>query len=1345
MKRALHTLFLLLMLVVAHRASAEVRDIQMHYLGIEKGLSHQSITSFCQDEFGFIWIATQDGLNRYDGRVVDVFKPDGRPHSISSNNIRQLYCDGQGSIYLRSFTCIERYDQRLGRFETLYEGDVESMACDSLHLYLVDKGQIWRIQHRHEECRKKPSLIYSFSQSGLNPGTITHLVITDTGLAMRSSKWGLIELVDDKIIRHQQIGDLNAMLWDPAEGLWVLTRDSGIYCFDRSWQLTRHYTTRNGGGNVLAHNNVRSIVPIGDHLYYVGSFGGLQLLDTRTDTFTDYDYEQANNIKMRSILSMFYDRQRTLWMGTFHTGVQYHHSIDEGSRFYRIASTSLGESSSPIVCAVAEDDNGLIWLGTEGDGLICFDPARGSFNRFAPIASNEVIKALYFDRERRQMWATTLFHGVVRIDLKNNSIRWISPVVTDVLTGRSVGEANNSTRILEDGKGDLLICSRIGLVRLDREQMRLEAIDNEALFRRSVSQIWDAVLDGDDLWMATSFDLMRLSRSTGKVSYYSFADISGRQASQYISHLVLDHSGRLYLGSSGGGVFRYDVESDRFEQLGNRQGLANGFITALAAASPSENGAGEVYVAHSHGFSRIDASGEVENHSLLNSSPLMTINENGLCALSSRHLVVCGPQGMLLLQPEQMKPRALDYDIYIKEILVDNRKVEPLDSLQLLGAVPLYERSLELPSRHSSVSFVVAHNNYRHLPATELEYCLEGFDSSFKKLDNGGEVTYTNLKGGNYRFVVRGVAMAEGVNTPEASFSLKVRTPLYGRLWFQLLVLLILGGIGATVFRLWLRRQKLEQMLRIEQVEKNHIEQANAQKLRFFTNLSHEFRTPLTLIMGQVEVIIARQDVKPSVYNKVLNIYRNTQRLKHLVDEIIDIRRLDQSGLRLQVGRHDLKSAVQEVFLSFQDFALHHRIDFKLEAPEGAFEADFDRRQMERVLNNLLSNAFKYTKAGGSIYISLTAVGDDELCLAVSDTGVGIASEHLNHIFERFWQEERANASIEQYGSGIGLSLAKNLVEMHNGTIEVESTPGRGSTFSLRMPRTMRRDNPHTTFVEVEGEPLVEIPPMAELPAPPESEQPLKVVLVEDNDEMREMLRQIFEPFYQVSLACNGEEGLELVRKTQPDLVVSDVMMPCLSGIELCKRLKTEFETSHIPVVLLTAYNSEEHTIEGLLTGADDYVAKPFNVRILLARCNNIIMQRRRLQSKLAQSADQSVQMLSHHPLDQKLLTDAMAIVEAHLSDSEFSVVTFAQELGLSRTLLFSKLKGITGQTPNEFILGIRLSRAVKRIGEEPSVTIAEIAYDLGFSTPSYFIRCFRARYGVTPNAWRKQALAEEV
>lgn len=404
---------------------------------------------------------------------------------------------------------------------------------------------------------------------------------------------------------------------------------------------------------------------------------------------------------------------------------------------------------------------------------------------------------------------------------------------------------------------------------------------------------------------------------------------------------------------------------------------------------------------------------------------------------------------------------------------------------------------------------------------------------------------------------------------------------------------------------------------------------------------------------------------------------------------------------------------------------------------------------MEKVVYNLLSNAFKYTRPGNRITLSVEDAGADVI-VRVADNGMGIAPEHLPRVFDRFYQDDQLNATVSNQGSGVGLSLAKAIVEMHGGTIEVASTPGERTVFTITLPK-----EPHFPgeYVEVaarestgpqhyirdykEGE--IDVPAIEAS----EETRSVKMLIVEDNDEVREMLSQIFSPVYSITTACNGAEGIERAGEVNPDIILSDIMMPGMSGVEMCSKLKNNLETCHIPIVLLTARTAEEYAVEGLQTGADDYITKPFNVKLLVARCNNLVVGRRRLQQKYLKQPDASVQMLSSNPGDQAILQKAVDLVLEHLDDVDFSIGIFAREMGLSRTYLFTKIKGLTGQSPNEFVSTIRLKQAVVKLTENPKASMVDIAYSLGFSSPSYFIKCFKDMYGKTPNMYRKEMIGK--
>lgn len=547
----------------------------------------------------------------------------------------------------------------------------------------------------------------------------------------------------------------------------------------------------------------------------------------------------------------------------------------------------------------------------------------------------------------------------------------------------------------------------------------------------------------------------------------------------------------------------------------------------------------------------------------------------------------------------------------------------------------------------------------------------------------------------------------------------------------------------------------LQTSLEMERKEKEAIEELNQAKLQFFSNISHEFRTPLTLIISQIELLLQSSSLSPSIYNKLLKVYKNTYHMRNLISELLDFRKLEQGHMKLKVYEQDIVSFLKEIYLSFYEYASGHSITYNFTAPEGRVLCSFDPKQMQKVFYNLLSNAFKYTKPNATIEMILENK-ENEVIIKVIDNGIGISKDDIDKIFDRFYQAENGISNITKTPStGIGLSLTKNIIELHHGTIQVESTPGYGSIFIVRLLKgcthfteeELARDQQEKQTESLIPDTVAFTDHMEEFSDAEQREvliegddSPRTILLVEDNEELLQILGSLFSPIYRVLLARNGKEGLEKAREERPDIIVSDVMMPEMSGTEMCLKIKNDFDVCHIPVVLLTALTSAEQNIEGLQRGADDYINKPFNAKVLLARCNNLVRNRIILQKKFSQQKDFDAQSLASNPIDQKFLDTVNSIIEKNLDNIDFDMNMMARELGLSRSSLYAKFKALTGMTPNDFVLSCKLKRAATMLTAQPDLQIADISDRLGFGSPRYFTRCFKAQFEITPAEYRKRA-----
>lgn len=543
------------------------------------------------------------------------------------------------------------------------------------------------------------------------------------------------------------------------------------------------------------------------------------------------------------------------------------------------------------------------------------------------------------------------------------------------------------------------------------------------------------------------------------------------------------------------------------------------------------------------------------------------------------------------------------------------------------------------------------------------------------------------------------------------------------------------------IFHFYKNRIRLQTELEYERKHLEEVEKLNQYRLRFFTNISHEFRTPLSVIIGQMELLLQVRSFSPSIYNRILSIYKSGTQLQSLINELLDFRKQELGYMKIRVVRCDMVAFLKESFLVFEEYAQKNEVQLRFQSSEENIDMFFDVKQMQKVVNNLLSNAIKYTPKGGMVTLSISKEMEN-IVISVKDTGKGIKSEDLIHIFDSFYQSQDAIG-----GTGIGLALTKGIIELHGGKIGVESKEGEGTIFTFSLPLGCAHYRPEeimeekeTVMVEhVDGcfcEEIVMSEDMANQ-VDKGIKPTFKILIVEDDEELRAMLADIFTPFYIVGQASDGKDGWNKIVDFQPDIIVSDVLMPVMSGIELCRRVKTNVTTSHIPVVLLTARTTIEHELEGLKFGADDYIVKPFNVNILLARCRNLIKLRIAIQEQFTGEPQTNIQALALSPLDQKFIDKAKAVIEENLSNTEFNISVLIREMGVSRTLLFNKLKAVTGQSPNDFITTIRLREAACLLKKHPEWNVTEISEKTGFNSVGYFSRVFKERYKMTPSDYR--------
>ena len=998
---------------------------------------------------------------------------------------------------------------------------------------------------------------------------------------------------------------------------------------------------------------------------------------------------------------------------------------------------------------MTEDKDGNLWICTEGGGVNVYNRKNNTYRWYRheegknSISHNNV-KAIYYDRAQEIMWIGTHLGGLNKLDLRTNRFTVYRMKAGDLSTLPS-----DIVRDIVPYEDKLIIATQNGVCLFHPVTGTCEHLFKDTKEGRNISMVASLYIDKDGtLWIsATGEGVYSYRFDTGKLTHYAHNPANPNSLSNNnVNSIMQDSNGNLWFSTSGSGLDRYRKESNDFENFDvQKDGLSSDCIYEVFESSIQK---GDLLLITNQGFSQFDyPQKKFYNYGTENGFPLTAVNENALFVTHDGEVFLGGIQGMISFWEKKLHFTPKSYSIILSRLLVNGKEITAGDDTGILDQSIAYTSKISLKADQSMFSIEYATSNFIPANRNEIVYRLEGFSDEWNHTDRKQTlITYTNLNPGKYTLVIK----SDGDGIEAARLLIRVLPP-----WWAYLIYTI-----CTVSLLWYliqnynSRIKLRESLKYEKKHIEDLEALNQSKLRFFTNISHEFRTPLTLIVGQVETLLQVQTFTPNIYNKILGIYKNSLQLRELITELLDFRKQEQGHMKIKVSRHNLVNFLYENYLLFLEYASSKQINFKFNKQSDDIEVWYDQKQMQKVVNNLLSNALKHTKAEDTISINVSQE-NHSVIIEIKDTGTGIAAAEIDKIFDRFYQTERLDSLNTGTGTGIGLALTKGIIELHHGTIRVESEPDKGSSFII----TLKLGNKHFTDEQIVQEstddsirqqPETFVPSVEILPDSGWKEEEnkriedAKMLIVEDNESIKQMLVSIFETFYQVTTASDVEEAMELIQKDMPSIILSDVVMPRMSGTELCKQIKTDFNTCHIPVVLLTARTAVEHNIEGLKIGADDYITKPVNTNLLISRCNNLVNSRRLLQEKFSKQPQAFAQMLATNPMDKEMLDRAMAIIERHLDNTDFNVNIFAREMGMARTNLFTKLKAVTGQTPNDFILSIRLKKGAVMLRNNPELNITEISDRIGFSSSRYFSKCFKEIYHVSPLAYRKGEEKEE-
>ena len=1361
-------LIVLLIFLGARIAGAQGRQYQFSQLNISQGLSHNQVNSILKDRKGFMWFGTMSGLNRYDGYTFRVFRHvQSDSSSINEDNVLTIKQGPFNKLWIQTRAGFNIYDPVTEKFDRKPERFLRKFHVSGTVTDLTNdqRGNFWVITskgvYRLNETKEKARLVlpqregYTISSSVINSAGNLCLIYSDAQIAE-------ISAANNKIIYSARVtasADTGAykIFADKENALWVYTTDApkGIYYISANRKTTEHYTKEQGRFR-LNTNNIYSINEDNKGIIWVATdHGGINLLNKKEGTVAYVMNREADekSIAQNSTTTIYRDSQGIMWVGTFKRGISYYHESIIKFPVYRHLPSEPLSLSNEDVNRFVEDAKGNIWIGTNGGGLVYFDRRNNTFRSYkhdprnSNSLSNDVVVSLCIDHEQR-LWIGTYFGGLSSFDGKNFTHYRHSNTDPNSLSDDRVWE------ILEDSEHNLWIGTLAG--GLSRFNPRTGAFKHyKAGGGGSVASNYIAALLEDrhgNIWIGTNQGLDVLNKKTGRLKHYALAKgNTDGLSNNNVMALLQDRRGLIWIGTQDG-LTIYDPGKDHFRTLRIAQGLADNTILTLL-----EDDNGNIWLSSANGISCIRLSGSAEHYAFdiksydeLDGLQGREFNENAALKTGKGELVFGGAKGFNIFCPSDIKVNKQVPVVVLTAFQLFNKSVAPGEAVEgdiILQQAISETQEIELEHNQNVFSIEFAALTYSNAAKNRYAYKLDGFNDKWLTTDGiTRRATFTNLDPGEYVFRVKASNDAGIWNNHGVSLRIIIRPPFW-----ETPLAYGLYGLSAVLILLYIRRRgirKLKAQFAIQQEREasKRMHELDVMKIKFFTNVSHEFRTPLSLILTPLDKLL-KEEKDADVKSHLQLIQRNARRLLNLVNQLMDFRKMEVQELKLQAEEGDIVGFIKESFQSFTDLAEKKNIRFTLQSELSSLQVSFDHDKIERILFNLLANAFKFTSEGGCISLNLNLASNGEcrhiLQILVKDTGIGIPKDKQEKIFERFFQNETPGSIVNQ-GSGIGLAITREFVNLHNGSIQVESEPGKGTCFIVGIPVQSAAHTAGGTYLEEEqAMPLAPLQGPAIGPPRDKSFKKHSILLIEDSEDFRFYLKDNLRQYYNIIESPDGKAGWAKALSEHPDLIVSDVSMPQMNGIDLCRKIKQDKRTTHIPVILLTALTGEEQLLRGLETGASDYMTKPFNFEVLLSKIKNLLEQHeclRKTYQKQIGVKPSEVDVLS---VDEKFMQHALSVIEMNISNPEFSVEEFSREMAMSRVALYKKLLLLTRQTPIEFIRSIRLKRAAQLL-EKSQFTVAEVAYEVGFNNPKYFARYFKAEFGVLPSSWNKTLRAAD-
>ncbi|MFN8252488.1 MAG: two-component regulator propeller domain-containing protein [Ferruginibacter sp.] len=1339
----MHKWLLFFLLLFFSNLLSAADSLTVTRLSIQNGLSNNSVRCVYQDKKGFIWFGTYDGLNRYDGSQFKVFRNKiGDSSSLSHNYIYTMHEDRFNNLWVGTGQGISIYNNNTAKFSPArfipYQSAEPQRASFNANIITSDQnGHIlvgsngWGliVQKANEKMARQVPLIENGNiNTGYNLRCIlatpaaVWLFISEKGLYKYDIAAGKISPVNNEV----KVG--NCMLPDGNDIIWIGS-EKGLYRYHiPSNTYDRYYSEENGK---LSGSNVMSLCFDNDRNLWIGTDGGgISILENKSGATRFMLPEEGNNkISSESVYSIIKDREDRLWIGTIKGGCNI---IDPGkNNFQTINHDPFAASSLPgnFIYSFCEAKDGSILIGTDGSGMSVWNRSKGSFKNYrhnsndAASLSHNVVTSILEDHQGA-IWVATFGGGINRFNKQSGSFKHYS------CFNDSLGAENKNVWLLYEDRSLHLWATTFSNGKLYRYNA---AADKFEVFSQQLNNLVSFFEDTKgDLWAGNSHQLIKIDRANKQHRFF--------ETGKPIRAIWEDQQHQFWLGAESGGLILFDRLVGKIQyQYSDKEGLCNNSVLNI-----KEDNNGSLWLSTFYGISKFDAAAKsFKNFYQGDGLQSNQFSYNAALKLSSGEILFGGINGFNIFYPGNIKVRNYMPPLYITDISVNNRQVPELNEF-ILNAAGEELAGLRIPYNEAVLSLRFNALEYASPEKILYAYYLEGWDKGWNYAGNIRNINYNNLREGSYTLRIKNTNSNGVWNDKETTLKIIILPPWYRTWWAYLIYLVLVAAAGYLVYRYRTQQAKLKYEIQVTQLNAEKEKAINENRQSFFTNITHEFRTPLTMIINPVKDMLQKEN-EDAAKEELGIVHRNARRLLSLVDQLLLFKKTESDTGPLQVTQFNFYQLCHETYLYFVQQAKARSINYVFDCPDETLELYGDKEKLEIVFYNLLSNALKYTPEKGHIIFAVA--GDkDVITVKIRDNGPGIPPHTGNRLFEKYYRVNEKEGPAKP-GFGIGLYLVKEFIDKHRGQISYTSRSGEGTVFTVQL----QKGTDHLGGVEVLQEDKKEHALLDEIAAGDTAVQPEEktttdgmeslvsekpsILITDDNVQMRSYLVQVFQNSFIVQEAGSAEEGLKIARELQPDIIISDVVMNDMTGIDFCRAVKESPVLNHIPFILITGSFSPESKLKGIEYGADDYITKPFEKNMLVARVQSLIRNQQNLQKYFYNEITHQENSLNITGEYKQFLENCIAIVEKHLDDDDFNIQVLAREIGMSHSNLYKKIKTISGQSANAFIRFIRLRKAAEMF-INTNYNINETAFYVGIRDIKYFREQFTKTFGLKPSEY---------